>query len=400
MIPPGRLQPRGSNQVGLRQYNERVVLHAVRLHGSLASAGIARLTHLSAQTVSLITKRLLDEGLLTKGDPQRGKVGQPSVPLSLDPNGAFSIGIKIGRRSLDVLLVNFLGEPSLRLSKSYVFPDPDTLFDDITERVQQIVASLGSKAAARLQGVGVAAPLSLGGWRTLLGVQKKQAEKWHGIDIRQRVADCTGLPVQLVKDTAAACVAELVAGRGRELHSFLYVFVDTLIGGGLVIGSHLHAGHHGNAGAVGSMALGFGAQGETAPLLSVASLVKLETAYQAAKLNTSAVADERALQPPWAAITRVWLADAAPAIAHAVHHAACLLDLESVVLDGAFSPVLREALATDVRSAMARLNWEGVSAPDLVEGAMGSDARALGGALLPLYSNFAPDSELFLKLQP
>ena len=40
-----RLRPRGSNQVGMRQFNERVVLQAIRLHGSLSKAGIARLTH-------------------------------------------------------------------------------------------------------------------------------------------------------------------------------------------------------------------------------------------------------------------------------------------------------------------------------------------------------------------
>ena len=51
------LQPRGSSQGGLRQYNERVVLQAVRMHGALPAADIARLTHLTAQTVSLITKR-------------------------------------------------------------------------------------------------------------------------------------------------------------------------------------------------------------------------------------------------------------------------------------------------------------------------------------------------------
>ena len=49
----------------------------------------------------------------------------------------------------------------------------------------------------------------------------------------------TELPVEFAKDTAAACVAELVAGRGRSIRSFLYVFVDTFIGGGLVIDSHL-----------------------------------------------------------------------------------------------------------------------------------------------------------------
>lgn len=72
-----RLKPRGSSQGGLRQYNERVVLQAIRLHGALPGAEIARLTQLTAQTISLITKRLEADGLLVRGEPKRGKVGQP-----------------------------------------------------------------------------------------------------------------------------------------------------------------------------------------------------------------------------------------------------------------------------------------------------------------------------------
>ena len=73
------LRPRGSSQGGLRQYNERVVLQAIRLHGALPGAELARLTGLTAQTVSMITKSLIDDGYLRKGEPVRGKVGQPSV---------------------------------------------------------------------------------------------------------------------------------------------------------------------------------------------------------------------------------------------------------------------------------------------------------------------------------
>jgi hypothetical protein len=39
-----------------------------------------------------------------------------------------------------------------------------------------------------------------------------------------------------------------------------------------------------------------------------------------------------------------------------------------------------------------------VARPRCCAGTIGSDARALGGALLPLYANFAPDRDLFLKL--
>jgi hypothetical protein len=38
-----------------------------------------------------------------------------------------------------------------------------------------------------------------------------------------------------------------------------------------------------------------------------------------------------------------------------------------------------------------------VARPQVLAGSVGSDARAIGGALLPLHANFAPDRELFLK---
>jgi predicted NBD/HSP70 family sugar kinase len=396
-----RLRPRGSNQVGMRQFNERVVLQAIRLHGALPKADIARLTHLTPQTVSLIMARLEADDLVVKRESVRGKVGQPSVPIALNPDGAYAIGIKIGRRSLDVLLVDFAGTVRERLSMAYTFPNPDTVFDEIGTRLRQLRRGLAPKRRDRLQGVGIAAPLSLGGWQKLLGIAPKLAEKWERIDIRERVAALSDVPVWFVKDTAAACVAELVAGRGRSIRSFLYVFVDTFIGGGLVIDSHLHRGINGNAGAVGSLALGAATAQAAAPqqLLGIASLWNLEALYVKAGLDASAAADERALDPPWLRPTRRWLDEAGPAIALAIHDAACLLDLEGVIIDGSFSRPLLEVLLVELERALDRYSWEGVSRPAVLAGTIGADARAMGGALLPLYANFAPDRDLFLKIE-
>ena len=102
---------RGSNHVGMRQFNERTVLQAIRHHGAIPKADLARLTQLSTQTVAIIVGRLLDDGLLLKQDRVRGKIGQPSVPLSLNPQGAFSVGIQVGRRNLELLLADFTGQP-------------------------------------------------------------------------------------------------------------------------------------------------------------------------------------------------------------------------------------------------------------------------------------------------
>jgi predicted NBD/HSP70 family sugar kinase len=396
----GWLRPRGSNQSGVSQFNERVVLQAVRLNGGLPKAELARLTRLSTQTVSLIIDRLLAQGQVRKGAPQRGKVGQPSVPILLDPEGAFFIGINIGRRSLDVLLIDFAGAVLARSSASYRYPDPDLLFRQIGAQLSALQAGLAPPLAARLCGIGVAAPLCLDGWQTLLGGAAAQAARWDRIDIRARVQALTPLPVVFAKDTIAACMAELVAGHGRSLPTFLHIFVGAFIGGGLVLNSAIHAGRRGNAGALGSLALAPAADGAPTPdqLLSAASLFTLEQHYAAAGLEERAAYDERALQAPWLPHTEAWLESAALSVALAICNAGCLLDLEHVVLDSSGHRTLLARLLAAVEQALACYSWEGARRPALLPGQAGPDARAIGAALLPLHAHFAPDHELFLKI--
>jgi predicted NBD/HSP70 family sugar kinase len=406
---PVHFKPRGSNQIGMRQYNERVVLQAIRLHDSLAKADLARLTHLSSQTISLIIDRLHVDGLVVKQAAVRGRVGQPSVPIALNPDGAFAIGIKIGRRSCDTLLLDFTGQVRERASLSYDFPDPQMLFAHLQAQLLALPARLGEHAVQRIAGVGIAAPLSLGGWHSLLGVSAERTHAWDHIDMAARVQAMTALPVQLVKDTAAACVAELVAGRGRSVRSFVYLFIDTFIGGGVVIDSQWRSGLRGNAGAIGSMPLHAAhaadaghtqsSSGSPPPqVLSVASLYRLEQRFAAAGLDATACYDDRAISGDYAVHTTAWLQEASAAIGLVVQNTACVLDMDAVIIDGSLGRGLLALLRQTLGAALAAYSWEGISVPEVLLGTIGADARAMGGALLPLYSSFAPDRELFLKL--
>ena len=393
------LRPRGSNHVGMRQFNERVVLQAIRQNGSLPKADLARLTGLTAQTIGLITTRLEDDDLLIRHERVRGRIGQPSVPMALNPDGAFAIGIKIGRRSTDWLLVDFTGHVRQRKTLSYAFPDADVLLPILGQNMDALRDELGAMGP-RLVGVGVAAPFQLGGWHKMLGLSDVQSNTWNQIDLSAAVQGMTDLPVSFAKDTSAACVAELVAGRGRDLKSFLYLFVDTFVGGGLVINSHLHGGIHGNAGAVASLPLHLAGSGSGTPeqLLSHASLWELEQHFKIHGLDPTAAYDERAMQAPYATETRAWVDSAANALAHCVVSATAFLDVDAIVMDGSFCRPLLDLLMQRTRDALARYDWQGLWPAMLVAGSIGSDARALGGAMLPLHANFAPDRDLFLKV--
>ncbi len=395
-----RLRPRGSNQVGMRQFNERVVLQTLRAHGSLAKADLARLTGLTAQTIGLITARLDEDQLLNRGAPVRGRVGQPSVPLGLNPDGAFAIGIKIGRRSADWLLVDFTGRVRERLVLDYAFPDIPVLLPAIKSNLNRLLDGLGP-LRDRVVGVGVAAPFQLGGWHRMLGLTEAQSLAWNQIDLVAEVQALTDLPISFAKDTSAACVAELLQGKGRDIRSFLYLFLDTFVGGGLVLNSHLHRGVNGNAGAVASLPLQVATADmkELPPqLISQASLWDLEQRFREHALDPMAAYDARALEAPWLPYTREWVARAALALAHCIVAGTAFLDVEAVVIDGVVAPDLLRKLWARTGEALKAYNWEGLQQmPRLEIGSIGSDARALGGALLPLHACFAPDHEIFLK---
>lgn len=390
----------GSNHVGMREFNERVVLQAIRAHGSLPKAEVARVTRLSTQTASVIINRLLDEKLVLKRESVRGKVGQPSQPIALNPDGAFSIGIQIGRRALDVVLIDFTGVLRWQSSTPYASPEVERVFAIIDARLREVDDFLGSELAPRLTGIGLAAPLTLGTWHGLESLLPQDAEAWRRTDMRVRLQAMTPLRVGFAKDTIAASVAELVAGRGRTLKSYLYVFIDTLVGGGLVIDGEPHSGQFGNAGAIGSMPLalaGTEERGVAPQLLGAASLVRLEEMHAQAGLELLAFSDERLLAGPWEAVTQQWIAEAANAITFGVTGAACLLDLDGVIVDGAVSRELLTRLIEAMQENMTRYSWQGTQRPLLVAGTTGAAAKVIGAAYLPLHASFAPAHSLVLK---
>lgn len=389
---------RGSNQQGMRQFNERTVLQAIRLHGAIPKADLARLTQLSTQTVSIIVDRLLDDGLLLKQERVRGKIGQPSVPLSLNPEGAFSVGVQVGRRSMEVLVIDFVGQIRHQHVFHYAHPDPDEVLPHVAGALKTLRRQMGTRWA-RVVGLGLSAPLFMHQWAELLGPQAAPAmRKWAGVDLRERVQAMTPLPVVFAKDTIAACTAELLRGHGQQLRDYLYIYVGTFVGGGLVLSGHLLMGERGNAGAIGSLPMGLAGARGAEQLLERASGWQLEQALIAACLDPQLVHDDTINDPAHDGLTEPWLRAAGEALAMAIISAAALLDLDATVLDGALSRRLLERLLAHTRHAMASYPLVGIARPERIEmGQVGSHARALGGALLPLHTQFFPDKDTFLK---
>ncbi len=392
---PLTMDGRGSSQSGMRLYNQRLVLSLIRKNGSLPKAGIARLTGLSAQTVSIIVRQLEGDGLLRRGDPQRGKVGQPLVPFSLNPDGAYSIGLKVGRRSIEMTLMDLTGRTRANVHNAYRFPVTSEILVFVKQGLAELVDNLDRKQRKRISGVGIAAPFQMWNWGEEVGAPRNILEAWRDFDLRKEVAALCNWPVHFCNDATAACAAELFFGRGREYRDFAYFFVGFFVGGGIALNGALYQGNTGSAGAMGPIPVP--SLRGTEQLIRNASLYILERALEAEGQDplwlTKSPADWSSVGP---ALDR-WISETAQSLAYAAIACASVVDFEAVVIDGAMPTAVRARLVSATRDAFSKLDHRGLAPLAIVEGIVGRDARPMGAALLTIIAEFTIDRDVLLK---
>lgn len=393
----GEHQIRGGDQLGLRAYNKRMILNLIRQHGALPKAEIARLTGLSAQAVSVIVNTLLKEKLVRKENKVRGKVGQPHTPIALNANGVLSLGVKIGRRSLEMMLVNFHGEPIAYEVFGYPAPRRSKIEALLRQDLGSLLNGVDPALRARILGIGVAMPGQISGWTDVLGLDPAELMDWGDVDVAALLNEISGLPVEIYNDATAACAAEMVLGGALTSSSALYIYVGTFIGGGVVINGQLFEGSQGNAGALGSMPVAAGGSSASEQLIRHASLFSLENQLRAAGIAEGKMIADALRETRAAPAFEAWRRGAAPAIAQAIAAAVSVIDFEAVVIDAMLLPPQRAQLVAEVQAALHALDMTGTSPVALREGSIGPKARVCGAAILPLIRQFSPDQQLLVK---
>lgn len=385
----------GTNQTGARAYNERLVLSLIRRNGRLAKAELARLTGLSAQTITLIVKSLEADQLVVKTAPTRGRVGQPSVPFSLNPDAVFSFGLKIGRRSAELVLCDFTGKIRARASQSYPYPTPRSVLDFTRQGLAEMQSSRPESQWNRIVGLGIAMPFEIWNWKDQTSGPAEALDQWRDYEVRSEFSAASGLPVLISNDASAACAAEVSQADDLQNLDFLYFFIGWFIGGGLVLSGSLYPGRSGNAAAVGSMPVT--SPGGPVQLIKRASLYLLEDMLIEDGFDPAII---WSAEGDWREIENTlsrWLEMAADAIAQAIAAATAVVDFQSIHIDAAVPPKIRDRIVEEVKKAFLKQDRQGLMPVSIVPGEVGADARAIGAAMLPILANFTRDREVLFK---
>jgi len=377
----------------LKRHNLSLVLRQIAASRRLSRAQLSARTGLTKATVSTLVDALLEAELVVERAPERGLIGRPGSPLSLNPRGPAGLGIEINVDYVSCCVVDLTG--SVRFRRMIVEDNRLLRPEAVLRRAVQAASLLWRKADATgltVLGVGVGVP----GLVDFDGVLHRAPNllDWQGIPLAEVVADMLGRPLRSVycdNEANLAALGERWFGRRDNLQDFVLVSGEIGVGAGIVIGGELFRGVRGLGGELGHVTVdprgpkcSCGARGclervagQEALFAATGLPAKARTGREnpggsVAEIVRQAIAGEPR--------TLLALAQAGTALGIALSAFLNVLDLPTVVLGGFYAelaPWLIGPVTAELRERVVNHSW---SPTEVVVSSLGSEASVRGAA--------------------
>lgn len=404
---------RGTNLPRMGDFNQSVILEAIRRSvEGLSRIELVEATGLSAQTVTNITRRLLDEGLIVEAGRTINGPGKPRVTLRLVAESRFSVGVHLDPAVITFVVLDMAGAAVRRRIVRAAEQDPHRVIETMARTIDALLVDAAIDRR-RVAGIGVAAPGPLDAERgTIIDPPKLQG--WHRVPLREVLTEATGLGVIVEKDTTAAAVGEAWTATSTIDDSFLFVYLGTGIGASLVREGEAIRGSSQNFGEVGHIIVDpdgpsclCGSRGCVEVVCTPQAIV--ERADRAGVFADGSDAGEaRTVEERFTLLSqRASAGD--PTAAAVLHRAAAdlavlvsvltnVLDVDRVVLGGPFWSRVAEIYLQEIPAVIdAKSATRAVHTIPVAGSVVGDDVGAVGAACVVLDSALTPRaSDLYL----
>jgi len=431
---------RGANLPSIGGFNRTVVLDAVRRSpDGLSRVELAARTGLSAQTVSNVTRFLIEAGMIVESGTVVSGRGKPRTILRLEPGSRYAVGVHVDPAVVTYVLLDLTGTVIASSTTSTpTADDPSEVVRTIASAVDGLIADAGVDVDAVL-GVGIASPGPIDVDAGIV-VDPPFLPRWRDVPLRDALADATGYPVLLEKDVTAAAVGEMFLAGESSARNFAFVYFGTGFGVGLVIDHEPVRGVGSNAGDAGHIMVdqgalagtpdGSGTRGEVGAAVAPERLVQIARsrgvalagdaddagAGSGAGAGGGAGAESGAGSGGVSvdAVDRAWdelsaaiaagdeaaaglAADAGAVMGNAVVLIVNLLDIDRVVFGGPFwSRIASAALPAARESIIGSPLLVPKHPVEVVESDRGADVAAVGAACLVLDAALSPRASALL----
>lgn len=240
------------NRALIRAINSSHVLNAIKTHGQVGRAEIARFTGLSPATVTSITARLIAQNLVLEKSAGSSNGGRPPILLAINPRGGYVIGIKLTEDHAVYALTDLEASIISKASTPLSGHDPESAVADLADMVTTMIREEGIPKK-QLLGVGIGLAGIVDADKGIL--RQSPIYGWKNVPLRSMLQSRLRVPVHIENDVNTLTMTEKWFGHGQGLDNFLTVTVGRGVGLGIVVNGQFYRGHGGGAGELGHIVI-------------------------------------------------------------------------------------------------------------------------------------------------
>jgi len=223
-----------------RDINRRIALNLIREHQPISRADLARRMNVTRGVVSVLVQELIDQDVIYEGATGEALRGRKPTFLHIRTHDRLAIAVDV-RFSKTYLMLSDLSGRQLALETYDTIFSVPAFVKDLTARIRRITKNNGFQSGC--EGIGVVVP-GMVDQRTGR-ILNAPALGWHNVNLRDKIAAATGLPVHIENSARACALAQLWLERGEisSGHNFVYISVSDGVGVGIVVNGELLRGH-------------------------------------------------------------------------------------------------------------------------------------------------------------
>lgn len=365
----------------LRHMNAVRCLRVLRRDVPLSRADIARELNVTRATVGNSIKQLLAEKLVIdlNESAEASGAGRPGALVSLNPAGAYFIGLDISSAEINAVLIDF----SMHVIAKRIVSIADRYQDP--ERVIALLAALPKELieiakirASRVRGVCISVPGIVRGGKIIAAPWLS----WRDVDVVSAMSNAMQYShkVHICNDAVALASAVAADAAEGDLSDALLLLLAQGIGSAHLRQGRVIEGAHGLGGEVGHMVMGaqpgmaathtfeiFAGYQRFLPFIDPKQPIPIGLAELAARKSS----------PEFEEALGEWALALATGFLNLIH----ILDPKTIVLGGPLA-VLYPRVASRVEALLAENLVHGFEVPPISVARFGGDGAAIGAAAL------------------
>jgi predicted NBD/HSP70 family sugar kinase len=236
----------------LKRLNRAAILRLVWQEPGISRSTVAARIGITKSTVSQSVAELEELGWLESGSSDNTTaLGRPSIPLRLAVQNLALIGAEVRISEMNVVATDVYGNVLAQHQQQGNYQHVSKALEDLSGGIKTVLKSQELMGRCVL-GVGVGVPGPVDPSQGL--VLHAPNLGWKRIALHTMLLERLPLGnLSVDNDANMAVFAEYMFGRFKQSADLLYLYIETGIGGGLILGHRLYRGRRGFAGEIGHM---------------------------------------------------------------------------------------------------------------------------------------------------